>query len=270
MNGKSTLEARLARLAASGTAGSEGRIVRGRSSEALLLQILDEIAETIMPRRVHLSTPPGAKLSLDIANGRLIRVAAAEGSPGFLGMDELTGTAFDPDDAEQAGALRSLFDTLLDGTDMLTFRPEVLEESFDPHHAGLSASALAEAWGIELETGGAPEAALAVDTFLSSIQNDISAWLMTVPGTPEVEAAGETDVVDELTAFAEARQESGEADRQAEIARDEPWSFLALHRAAEAPDVTVIASVDGVVLYVSIPRERLGSVADAWRAAVKS
>lgn len=268
MNGKATLEARLARLAAAGVAGPEGRPIRATSKHGLPARLLSEIAATVLPRRLGFSTASGAEVTLAAANGRLLRVESATGAPAFLGMDDVLGRAFDPDGAEQdAERIRDLLEGLTNGTDTVFVRAEALPDSFDPERAGLSAPRLAEAWGIELEPAEREEPAIMIDNFLSAAQAAVRAWIMTGPETSESEGSGDDDLVDELRAFAEARRETGDTETLTKIASGEPWAFLALHRSAGAEDMTVIVAVDGLLLYLAVDGERLGDVADAWRVS---
>ncbi len=93
------------------------------------------------------------------------------------------------------------------------------------------------------------------------------------------EAAMAEQEVDGIVVFAGAPRYAFQDDRpypflispwyrQWVPARDHAWSLIALHRTGAAPDLTVIARYDGVHLYLSVPREALGFVADTWRRAL--
>ena len=266
MNGKVTLEQRLIRLASSGVAGPAGQVLRAPGPDALLSRLLTEIDETVLPRRVHLDGAGGGSLTFAAANGRLIRIEAAA-VPG--GHDDLLNQAFDPGDTGVAERLKALFVALTAGGDTVTIRRETTADGLDPGRAGLSAETLAEAWGVRLRpTGEAGGAGSAIDSFLGAVHEIAVAWMLTGVETTESESAGDEERVDELLAFAEARRETGEAVRHAAETMGEPWNLLALHRAAGAEDVTVILSVEGILLYLAAPRARLGEITDIWRQAI--
>ena len=269
MSEKATLEQRLVRLASSGIAGPGGRIVRAPGDGALLPRLLSEIAEAVMPRRMRLSAGGGRSITLAAANGRLLEVETAD-IPGDFA--DLVGEAFDGGNVGDAEALKAMFEALIGDEDTLLVRQEAMDIALDPLHAGVSAEALAEAWQMPFAVEDSPDGddfgAIAIDAFLAATQGEVTAWLMTGPETPESEGAGDPDAVEDLAGFAEARRESGEAAKQVAEAKGEPWSFLVLHRSTDAREVTVIVAVDGILLYLALPQDKLAKVADAWRAAV--
>ena len=266
MNGKVTLEQRLIRLASSGVAGPAGQVLRAPGPDALLSRLLTEIDETVLPRRVHLDGAGGGPLTFAAANGRLIRIEAAALSGSH---DDLLNQSFDPGDTGVAERLKALFVALTAGGDTVTIRRETTGDGFDPGHAGLSAETLAEVWGVPLRpSGGTGGVGGAIDSFLGAVHETAAAWMLTGIETNESESAGDEERVDELLAFAEARRETGESVRHAAETMGEPWNLLALHRAAGAEDVTVILSVEGILLYLAAPRTKLGTITDTWRRAV--
>ena len=243
-------------------------MIRAGAQGTLLPRLLSEIDETLLPRRVSFSVGEARELVLSVANGRILGV---EDATGISDADTLVGQLLEPGD-ETAQSLKSVFEALVADEDMVLVRQETLADSVDPTHAGLSATALAEAWETSFQPADLSQdeelAGVAIDNFLQATQDEVLAWLMTGPETSESEGAGDADTVDELAAFAEARRETGEASRQVADAKGEPWSFLVLRRAADAGEVTVIVAVDGILLYLAVAHENLGKVADAWRAAV--
>ena len=241
-------------------------MLRASAPEALLRRMLWEIDETVLPRQLIFGTREGGTVTLAAGNRRLLRIESASG-PGMDAHAELAGQGFEPGTPGVAEEIRALLEKLIEGADTVFVRQDTHSEPIDPERAGLSATALAESWGIDLAGSEGSAPGDAIDTFLGSAQSAVLAWLMTGPETPETEGAGEPGAVDELAAFAEARRETGEALRQARTENGETWTFLSLHRAPGAPETTVIISVEGILLYLAIPRDKLGDVADAWRAA---
>lgn len=269
VTGRGKLEERLQKLAAAGVAGPGGRALRSVSQAVLLRRILDEIGETVLPRRLRLSAGEDRAVVLTAANGRLLRIEGVEGG-GALGdaAGEVSGRPFEPADVSLAEPLRALFLALARGVDTVMIRHEAFDNALDPERAGLSAEALADAWGIAGTADGATPAADAIDDFLARSQDLVSAWLLTSVAAPDSEGAGDQDRVEELSAFAEARRETGEVARMAGLAGGAPWSVLMLHRARRAPDATVAVAAGDILLYVTIPHDRLGDLADRWRLAV--
>lgn len=256
-------------MASSGIAGVGGRMIRAGGPGALLPRILSEIDETLLPRQVTLAAGNDRSVVLSVTNGRVLRVNAVDG---VADPEGLTGETLEPGDAQAMASLKALFEDLAGDEDQVLVRQETVIDDLDAAQAGLSAESLAKAWETSFVPADLSEgeelAGAAIDTFLQATQDVVTAWLMTGPETSESEGAGPADAVDELTAFAEARRETGEASKHITDAKDEPWSFLVLRRGAEAADVTVIVAVDGILLYLSVGQEHLGKVADAWRMAV--
>ncbi len=244
-------------------------MIRAGAPDTMLPRLLSEIDETVLPRRVTLTAGAARELVVAVANGRILRIEAADEVPG---ADDLIGEELQAGDQAVIDALQAVFAALVGEEDKLLVRHDALGDAVDPGRAGLSAESLAQGWNTPFAPTELTEdeelAGVAVDNFLQATQAEVTAWLMTGPETPESEGAGDPDTVDELTAFAEARRETGEASRQVADAKGEPWSFLVLRRGADADEVTVIVAVDGILLYLAVAQENLGKVADAWRAAV--
>ena len=265
VNGKATLEQRLLRLASAGIAGPAGQMLRAPGPGAILSRLLSEVDETILPRRVHVNGAGGGPVTFSAANGRLLRIEAAVVEGDF---DDLVNTEFDGSDLVIAERLKGLFEAILDGGDTMTIRREAEAGELDPGRAGLSAATLAEAWDTPLGTHvRAGEAGDSIDTFLGGIQDIVTAWMLTGVETEESESAGDEEKAEELLAFAEARRETGEALRHSAETMGEQWVFLALHRAEGSGDVTVILSVDKILLYLTADRDALGELSDIWRDA---
>jgi len=251
MTDRKTLERRLEALASVGVASSNGRMSRSLGPNSLLRRLLVELDLAIMPRRLAVETDLGRAASFLVANSRLIRIESMVGGGSDVGSD------LKANDAELNARLEGQFRALLDGAKEMTTLTVSVVEGVDPQAAGPSARALAQAWGIALEVPDLTSSEI-IDAFLGRVKETVLAWKI-VGG----DGSGDPDKLDELTAFMEARSEV--EDR----APDEThWSFLSLHRAPAAADVTVSVRHGEAALYLTAPRERLTAVADAWRTAV--
>ena len=251
MTDRKTLERRLQALASVGVSKTNGRTARSIGPNSLLRRLLVELDITIMPRRLTVETDKGRAASFLVANSRLIRIESMVGGGTDVASDLRSN------DAELNARLQTQFRALLEGATEITTLTDPVVEGVDPKAAGPSARALAEAWGLSLEVPDRAPVEI-LDAFLTAVKDDVVAWLK-AGGS----GAGEPDKLDELTAFVEARSEvEGEAPDRGR------WSFLSLRRAATASDITVSARYGDATVYLSVPRDRLTAVADAWRAAI--
>ncbi|MEM9342583.1 MAG: hypothetical protein AAGA87_06020 [Pseudomonadota bacterium] len=251
MTGRKTLERRLEALASVGVSKASGRTARSLGPDTLLRRLLIELDMTIMPRRFTVETDLGRAASLLVANGRLIRIE------NMVGGGDDVGVELKPNDTDLNARLETQFRALLEGAKEMTTLTVPPKDTVDSQAAGPSAHALAQAWGIALERSDRTSAEI-VDAFLDEVKGQVVAALK-VGG----EGTGDSDKLEELTAFVEARSEleGAEADQT-------PWSFLSLRRASTASDITVSARHGDATVYLSVPRERLTKIADAWRIAV--
>lgn len=270
MTGRATLIQRLQELAAAGAAGAEGRAIRASSANALLVRLMREIEGTLMPRRLTFRAGGDRALAVIAANGRLLRAEVAAGDAAFEQASVALGRAFEQSDVTLAEPLKGAFLALIGESDTVLVLQQAISETLDPERAGVSVSALAETWGLKLSSDAVPDSGTLIDSFLARSLDLVSAWLLTGLEVSGSDGAGDQDRVEELAAFAEARRETGEAARQAARTRREPWSLLALHRAPQAPDATVILAVDDILLYIAIPRARLGDLLDHWRLVAET
>ncbi|MDU8943353.1 hypothetical protein [Ovoidimarina sediminis] len=264
-----TLERRLEALAGAGTADREGRVLRALSADTLRKRVLRLLDETVMPRVLSLRADGGRSVALDVANGRVGRILTADSAVLPGGEAELVGQPLTMEDESVTARVAGCLERLLEGSATLTVRSEGPGASPEPTQPGPSARAIAEVWGIELAPSDLPEPGAIFDDVLAAVQGKARAWLM-LGATPEDSGgAGDQDALDDLNAFAEAWGVGGQAAAATlGLPEGERWSLIALHRTGAAPDLTVIARYDGVHLYLSVPREALGFVADTWRRAV--
>ena len=267
MNDRGSLERRLAQLASAGVAGRSGRVLRAWSQDGLPRRLLREIDETIMPRRLTFTAADRGSLVVRAANGRILMIEALDGKKKMLRHQELLDRALDPEEDGLAEALKEVFEALCGKLSEAEVSHEAVPTDFDPEYAGVSVRALAEAWGTPFAQDTPREPADVLDSFVSSTQDATTAWVI-FGADGDAENAGDPDRVEELIAFAEARRETGQAPLSRWIDPGEPWTLLFVKRAEAAKDVTAIATLGAIHIYLSLPDDQIGTLADAWRGAI--
>lgn len=257
MTDKAMLEARLRDLVASGVSGPDGRVIRAVSPEKLLVRLLREIDQSIMPRDLRVETGSGRVLEIGAANGRLDRLGAAK--PASL-LNGLEGPAIDSSDPELPGKLQACFGAFLDGETMLHISYAPPAGVMDRTSAGPSAHALAKSWEVALSPLDADDPAARVDAFMARAKELMIGWILTDMDLSESQAAGDEAMVDAL----------GEAaNGLLDLIADAPqgWDVMAL--AADGDDdMTCMLWAGETVVLAGLARSALGEVADLWRDAM--
>ncbi len=269
MNDKGSLERRLEELAAAGTADVDGRELRALSPDTLRKHLIRTLNGTMMPRILSLTADTGRTLKAEVAHGRVARILSAELGENSIGAGDLVGSPLATAEGDVVQRIAGLFAHLIDGAESLRVRIEGTGPASDPTHAGPSARAIAETWGIEVDPAALPEPGAIFDDFLAAVQGKSIAWLMQGANPEESGGAGDEDALDGLTAFAEAWSGSDYASAfSVGLPAGERWGMIALHRAPAASEVTVVVQYLEPKLFLVVPKECLGPVADAWRRAV--
>lgn len=188
------LENKLAKLRQRERAPGEGRKLRGATADALIVAIVGEIDETILPRRLSFALESGGTLHLAAANRKLQAVM----SPAPTGLsaklcDKMLGDVDDPAVGKIAAGLRKI---LAEGGTLTlsSVRPPSLFAS----DIGIQTSQLRKAWQIE-EHESAPaqqDPAEILSGFLGSLSDEVVAWL-------RIEGEAVTDQGGDLTAATE-------------------------------------------------------------------
>jgi hypothetical protein len=218
-------------------------------------RIVGEIDYTVMPRRMVIESPAGREAHLDVANRRLIAISAGLGHPA---LERLTDTAPDKDAEGQAAHLRAFFEALVDRAKSIRMRVETLDTAFDPDRRGISTERLSEALGLAAPLSEDGEPGIVFDSFLSKIQEDAMAWVLSIGG--ETEASGDPDALDLL--------EGALAGLPAPEPSATSWTLLALRPAAAGTGFAVAIDLAGARLGIAVPPDRMGHLTDAWRATL--
>lgn len=189
------LESKLNKLRARERTPGEGRKLRGPNADALLAAIVDEIDETILPRRLSFALESGSVLHLAAANRKLQAVVspAPAGLPDSV-CDQELGDVDDPTVAAIAEGLRAV---LADGGTLTlsSIRPKTLFAS----DIGIQTSLLRKAWQID-EQDSAPAAkdpGEILGGFLASLGDEALAWLR-IEGEAVTDQGGDTKAATEL------------------------------------------------------------------------
>src|SRR6056297_1357048 len=91
MSDERRLENKLARLAEPAAAPGPGRALSLAGPGGALRAVLAEIDETVLPRRLHFAAGGAVRLSVEVAERRILAAALAGGAP--LPLPESAGNA---------------------------------------------------------------------------------------------------------------------------------------------------------------------------------
>lgn len=171
MSDKSTVERKLAKLAAAGTAGADGRTRVLKSPQDALSLLVAEIDDIVLPATLECTDENGRALRCDVSGRRLLRLAATRAPAGH---GAILDTELDGDDPELPGAIRALIEGLFSGSDTLNMTTHPLGRSVGPAEVGISPRTLAAAWELPELSLADPEAAMRV--FLERHADRIAAW----------------------------------------------------------------------------------------------
>ncbi|WP_109464636.1 hypothetical protein [Albibacillus kandeliae] len=143
------------------------RTRRSRPGDAarLLVSVLREVDETVLPRQITLTTDTGHRADLTVSNRRLKALAI-----GDMPCDEPS----DPDSAARLFAARLA--ALVEGAERVTFSYARCAAGFSQRTIGCSARSLAAAAGVNPVTTGQGRT---IEGFLGSISAHCLAWILT-------------------------------------------------------------------------------------------
>ena len=262
MNDFARLEEKLSKLRQRERAPGEGRKLKGADASTRLAALVDEIDETILPRRLTL-TLDGAVLHLAVANRRLQAMLAP--APAIEGAADLAGVALPDVEDAHVPALRTVLDQILALPGPVAMTARRLDVAF-ASDIGIPANLLGRAWGVE--DVGQTEALAPSELmrkFLDDLGDDALAWLR-IEGEEVADQRGDPERIASL----------GE---QAAIFLDGYFSkFEALFPAeAKACGTLVSAGAGEAMLFVEIGEisafvvaepSRIVSIAQGWQALV--
>jgi hypothetical protein len=238
----------LSRLSATGY-GDKLRLAGQGGFDGILRGLLRELDTAVLPRLLAFGGADGPLIEIEAANRRVLGFGAIGGDMA-------------PVDAEaeaSAKAFRAFLDKNLKGATKLYVSQSVPATPMDASGSGISASVVAEAWGLSLAPAGLGEPSDALDTLMSRSGDRILAWL--IEAEDENAASGEPDAVEVLEALAASDRA---ADLLGVAAGEEPWQFLAVADPAAEGFATVLARVGEVRVLLALPDEHLADIAQLW------
>ena len=163
----------IAKLRAKGQQGAGGRGLSGADAAGRLAALLQEVNETILPRRLILRWDDGDGIQLAVANRRLQGVLApSAGALGALAGQPLS----DPEEAVTQKVRDALLD-LLDKAEGAQIQSVHLGQDDLGSDAGLSAEALLREWGLADRANGGTGKSDALPAFLAAMSKSAIAWL---------------------------------------------------------------------------------------------
>lgn len=150
-----TEENRLADKLARLTAGeekitSDGRRLEAKDASGLLWALAREIDETILPRHLEFRTDTGNAFVLDVANRRLLKLQDISSEDSSEPAQAILQMPIAGHDDTLLETLRKTLATLLANANDLYVKRTVSRESASAEEIGVSATELAQVWGIEL------------------------------------------------------------------------------------------------------------------------
>ncbi len=242
---------RLRRLAEPARFAADGRRIISKPGVDPLAAMVAEIDETILPRRLEFRAG-GATLACIARSGRLLELVALPAAAAAAGPVSLDGL-----DKAGMATLRQSFAALAAAAGEVTVGSFPLDDGPAPGSYGTAATALAAAWGLDLDAAPAVRAPL--DTLFGACGPVAAAWSRLSAG--RIAAAGGPP----------------EAQRQlAEVAADAPEagrpvgeSPRCLVLGGEDRSAALVIAEDGGERLLMLMQSRdLSRVAAAWRQAV--
>ena len=188
------LEEKLNKLRQRERAPGEARKLRGADAEALLVAIVNEIDETILPRRLSFDLESGKAIHLAAANRKLQALLSPvpDGIDAALQDQELPD-AEDPKVASLALGLRNVLQDA-DSVRVSSMRPAKLFAS----DVGVPTSQLKKAWGLtQAVSKSATDPNEILTGFLATLGDDTVAWLR-IEGEAVTDQGGDADVLEKL------------------------------------------------------------------------
>lgn len=249
------LRDKLAKLAAEAETVEDGRRRLSPGAAGLLAAMLAEIDETVLGRRITFETDGGRRLSVEVANRRLLRMSEAPdenaGPEGLLGP-------LGPDTDGILPAVVAAMRRLGEGQDSLLVATVPLDAASKPDVLGRSVAALARATGIDLYSDTAPaEASGGFSASVSGLAVAVRRFAPS-PSAPTGAQAGRLEALDEDG----LRQILGQIGPKGARA----GRFILLSGDAVSDALFVGCETEDATVAALVPATRSGEVIALWRA----
>ncbi len=246
MTDKARLQNRLEKLAAFGVAGPRGRLLDLAGPGGALGAVLREIDETALPQRLIFQSSTTRLLTCEASGRRIITADAPSQS--------VAGAVL-PDDPAGLDALKAAIETGFAGAAPVFVNGATIDQAGSLGDSGVSASALAEAWGIPI--GGETATPPPLAAILDAVGGLATAWVR-VGHEGTTGRGGDPGHSAELETLAA----SGLGD---ETASPSETGFLALgeHKGAQR-SVVRITGAEGILWLMAATRD-VAKIAGIWQ-----
>ena len=238
-----------------------------------VVRLLTEINETVLARSLQFATGTGAKLSMDVAGRRVLRISDITDSNGNSAPDAIVGKELSQEDTENG--FLSVIRDLAEGAESITVSAAALEKAGDGGAGGLSVSHIAELMSVDLHgqtaapvstppiSAPAPGPTSVASQFLAHLTG-ARAWFI-AKGADTGASFGDPAIVDVLRQSAEngAKGIMAQLDQLGPGA-GEPICAVIGNLSQEGTSIICLRTEDQLALAV-IPANLLGSVVSAWR-----
>lgn len=174
MSDYARLEEKLTKLRGRERAPGEARKLRGADAAGRLAALIEEIDETILPRRLTLTAADDIAVHLAVANRKLQAMIAP--APPVEGASDIVDKPLPDAEDPTVPALRAVLERVLSGADTVAVSAVRLKAVFGSD-VGVPAGVLARAWNLSRASSGERSPEEVLDGFVKDLGRAARAWL---------------------------------------------------------------------------------------------